>query len=155
MAKDSTPPAQLPLIKDRNIISRQEVKKALLPDSAHPVVKPLLSRLVSRQPGTEALLSLRQGVAYAAELLRSLKSARPQASEEKVQHTIRIRDTIHLLEGLCKSINKETRACSDDEPGQLCYLELTALLDSIKSSIQILEEMKFADAVNYKDSSQQ
>lgn len=153
MAKDSNPPAQSSLTKNRNIISQQAVKKALLPDCASPVVKPLLSRLVTRQPGTEALLSLRQGVAYAAELLCSLKSARPQASEEKVQHTTRIRDTIHLLEGLCKSINKETRACSDDGPGQLCCLELTTLLNSIKSSIEVLEEMKLADAVNYKDPS--
>lgn len=155
MAKDCNLPAQSPLIKDRNIISQQAVKKALLPDGARPVVKPLLSRLLSRQPDTEALLSLRQGVAYAAELLCSLKSAKPQASEEKVQHTTRIRDTIHLLEGLRKSINKEAKACSDDGPGQLCYLELTTLLDSIKSSIEILEQMKFTDVANYKDSSQQ
>ena len=132
MAKDSKTASPM---KDRSIITQQEVKKALLPD-ARPVVKPLASRLVNLQPGTGML---RRGVAYASELIDSL-----QAQQETVQHTSRINDTIHLLEGLCKGIIKEANVQSvDDQP--LC-LELRVLLERIKSSIKTLQEMKSDDS---------
>lgn len=132
MAKDSKTASPM---KDRSIITQQEVKKALLPD-ARPVVKPLASRLVNLQPGTGML---RRGVAYASELIDSL-----QAQQETVQHTSRINDTIHLLEGLRKGVIKEANVQSvDDQP--LC-LELRALLERIKSSIKTLQEMKSDDS---------
>lgn len=134
MAKDSKISAQASPMKDRSIITAQEVKKALLPD-ARPVVKPLASRLVNLQPGTGML---RRGVAYASELIDSL-----QAQQETVQHTSRINDTIHLLEGLRKGVIKEANVQSvDDQP--LC-LELRVLLERIKSSIKTLQEMKSDD----------
>lgn len=132
MAKDSKTASPM---KDRSIITQQEVKKALLPD-ARPVVKPLAGRLVNLQPGTGML---RRGVAYASELIDSL-----QAQQETVQHTSRINDTIHLLEGLRKGIIKEANVQSvDDQP--LC-LELRVLLERIKSSIKTLQEMKSDDS---------
>lgn len=132
MAKDSKTASPM---KDRSIITQQEVKKALLPD-ARPVVKPLASRLVNLQSGTGML---RRGVAYAFELIDSL-----QAQPETVQHTARINDTIHLLEGLRKGVIKEANVqCADDQP--LC-LELRVLLERIKSSIKTLQEMKSDDS---------
>ncbi len=154
MAKDSKLAAQSSLIKDRNIITQQEVEKALLPDCARLVVKPLAERLVNQQPDIEALTSLRQGAAYASELVRSLKSTQPQASQEKVQHSTRIKDTIHLLEGLCKGIKKELKTHPADGPDQQCYLELMTLLDSIESSIKTLEEKQSVHSTNCKDSDQ-
>lgn len=140
MAKDSKIPAQASPMKDRNIITAQEVKKALRLD-ARPVVKPLASRLVNLQPGTGLL---RRGVAYASELIDSLQVSRPLAQQEKVQRTSRINDTIHLLEGLRKGIKKEANVqCADDQP---LYLELGLLLERIKSSIKTLQEMKSADS---------
>ena len=154
MAKDSKPVAQSSLIKDRNIITRQEVEKALLPDCARLVVKPLVKRLMNRQSGLAALAPLRQGVAYASELVSSLKRTQPRAPQEKVQHTTRIKDTLHLLEGLCKGIKKEIKTHPIDEPDQQCHLELTTLLDSIESSIKTLEEKQSVNSTNCKDSDQ-
>ena len=135
MAKDSNIPAQASSMKDRSIITQQEVNKALLLD-ARPVVKPLASRLVNLQPGTGML---RRGVAYASELIDSL-----QTQQETVQHTSRINDTIHLLEGLRKGVIKEANVqCADDQP---LYLELRVLLERIQSSIKTLQEMKSADS---------
>ena len=139
MAKDSKIPAQASPMKDRSIITAQEVKKALRLD-ARPVVKPLASRLVNLQPGTGLL---RRGVAYASELIDSLQVSRPLAQQEKVQHTSRINDTIHLLEGLRKGVIKEANVQCDDQP---LYLELRVLLERIKSSIKTLQEMKSADS---------
>ena len=137
MAKDSKTASPM---KDRSIITQQEVKKALLLD-ARPVVKPLASRLVDLQPGTGVL---RRGVAYASELVDSLKVSRVLAQQEKVQHTSRINDTIHLLEGLRKGVIKEANVqCADDQP---LYLELRVLLERIKSSIKTLQEMKSDDS---------
>lgn len=143
MAKDSNISAQSSLMKDRNIITRQEVKKALL-HGGRPVVKPLARRLVNLQPGAGALTPLRRGVTYAAELVDSLKVTQPRAQQEKAQHITRIKDTIHLLEGLRKGIEKEAIVQLADDPGQPLCLELTVLLDSIKSSIETLQEMKSA-----------
>lgn len=132
MAKDSKTASSM---KDRSIITQQEVNKALLLD-ARPVVKPLASRLVNLQPGTGML---RRGVAYASELIDSL-----QTQQETVQHTSRINDTIHLLEGLRKGVIKEANVqCADDQP---LYLELRVLLERIQSSIKTLQEMKSADS---------
>ena len=143
MAKDSKIPAQASPMKDRGIITQQEVKKALLL-GARPVVKPLASRLVNLQPGTGMLTPLRRGVAYASELIDSLKVSHPLAQQEEVQHNSRINDTIHLLEGLRKGIIKEANVqCADGQP---LYLELRVLLESIKSSIKKLQEMKSADS---------
>lgn len=145
MAKDSNIPAQSSLIKNRNIITQREVKKALL-HGDRPVVKPLAKRLVNLQPGTGTLTPLRRGVTYAVELVDSLKVAQPQAQQEKGQYVTRIDDTIHLLEGLRKGIEKEASVQLADGPDQPLYLELTVMLDSVKSSIETLQEMKSADS---------
>lgn len=145
-------------VKKRNIISQQDVKRTLLSseDFTRPKVKPLAERLVSQKPVNlkEALKPLKQGVTYASNLIHRLKDAHPSIQREKVQHTSRIKDTIHLLEGLQKALEKETKDLFtghnqaemglEDETSEnhALYLESSTMLNTLRSYIQTLEKMK-------------
>ncbi|WP_419534425.1 hypothetical protein [Endozoicomonas sp.] len=145
-------------IKKRNIISQQDVKRTLLSSAEfpRPEVKPLAERLVSQKPATlkEALKPLKEGVNYASDLIHRLKDAHPSVKREKRQHANRIKDTIHLLEGLQKALEKETKDLFNghnevemgmqDETSEdhALYMESSALLNTLKSYIQTLEKMK-------------
>ncbi|MBO9495130.1 hypothetical protein J7438_13675 [Thalassotalea sp. G20_0] len=145
-------------IKKRSIISQQEVKRTLLSsaDFTRPQVKPLAERLVSQKPAnlTEALQPLKQGVDYASDLIHRLQDTHPSAQDERQQHANRITDTLHLLEGLHKALEKETKdlfnAHSQTETGpqngnsdsHALYLESSTLLNTLQSYIRTLEKMK-------------
>ena len=145
-------------VNKRSIITQQDVKRTLLSseDFSHPNVKPLAERLVSLKPASlkEALKPLKQGVTYASDLIHRLQDAHPSVQREKVQHANRIKDTIHLLEGLQKALEKETKDLItghnqaelglEDETSEdhSLYLESSTLLNTLKSYIQTLEKMK-------------
>ena len=145
-------------IKKRSIISQQEVKRTLLSsaDFTRPEVKPLAERLVSQGPPNlkEALQPLKQGVNYASDLIHCLKDTHPSAQGEKQQHANRITDTIHLLEGLQKALEKETKDLFNGHnkvemglqdgtsDNHALYLESSTLLNTLQSYIRTLEKMK-------------
>lgn len=145
-------------VKKRSIITQQDVKRTLLSseDFTRPNVKPLAERLVSLKPANlkEALKPLKQGVSYASDLIHRLKSEHPSIQREKAQHANRIKDTLHLLEGLQKAIEKETKDLfighnqaeigleEETSEDHSLYLESSTLLNTLKSYIRTLEKMK-------------
>ncbi len=145
-------------VKKRSIITQQDVKRTLLSseDFTRPNVKPPAERLVSQKPANlkEALKPLKQGVTYASDLIHRLQDAHPSIQREKVQHTNRIKDTIHLLEGLQKALEKETKDLLtghnqaelglEDETSEnhALYLESSTLMNTLESYIQTLGKMK-------------
>ncbi|WP_257293839.1 hypothetical protein [Endozoicomonas sp. YOMI1] len=146
-------------VKKRSIISQQEVKRTLLSsaDFNRPEVKPLAERLVSQKPANlkEALKPLKQGVNYASDLIHRLKDTHPCVQSEKQQHANRITDTIHLLEGLQKALEKETKDLfnghnkaegrqDEASDNHALYLESSTLLNTLQSYIRTLEKMKSA-----------
>ena len=146
-------------VKKRRIISQQDVTRTLLAseDVTRPVVKPLFQRLVSPKPANlkEVLQPLKQGVAYASDLISRLEDVHPSIRQEKVQHIRRITDTIHLLEGLQKALEKETKDLlashhSQAEVGseaienRAIFMESSTLQNTLQSYIQTLEKMKSA-----------
>ncbi|USE37692.1 hypothetical protein [Endozoicomonas sp. SCSIO W0465] len=146
----------------RRIISQQDVNRTLLSSAGFPrvEVKPLAERMVSQQPDNleEALAPLAEGVNYAADLIHRLQDAHPSLQQEKQQHADRINDTIHLLEGLQKALDKETKdrfnGHNNAEIGQqevtsenhALYRESSTLLNTLQSYIRTLEKMRSATA---------
>ncbi|WP_419831944.1 hypothetical protein [Endozoicomonas atrinae] len=147
-------------VKKRSIISQQDVKRTLLSSAGftRPEVKPLAERLISQKPANlrEALKPLKQGVNYASDLIHQLKDAHPSAQREKRQHANRIKDTIHLLEGLQKALEKETKGLfaghnqaetrlkDETSENHALYLESSKLRNTLSSYIKTLEKMKSA-----------
>lgn len=145
-------PKRLKRVNKRNIISYQEAKKTrTVTNFPLPDAKPLAERLIDLKPENlkDALEPLKSGVAHAATVIKQL-----QQTNSTHQQTHRINDTIHLLKGLQKAIEKETtnhwvgakesKKKTGQEPEVDCPLQLQSehLLMTLHAYIQALESLK-------------